>query len=214
MVIVKRRKESFKGLIIRALLEAESDMTALELRDIIKTYGREMSREDVSSLLSVLCSSDLGYFINRKVRGRMQGFVLVPEVRKLSAEALYGLTLKRGPSAYDLNQCVADHPELLQYMGEKTGAGRSHAGKPQSQQKEEPTPQPQEPTASTEISEPQKEITPTETKEITTPKPTTEIKATEAPKTLPKTEQRHTINVNVNHHLNIYIKNTKKNKKR
>lgn len=116
-------------LIIRVLLSGESFTSNEISKQIAESEEKTLRPQDISSILSKISNpekSNLAFLIDRTMKDRAFTYKMKDEALVLSEDQAYGLTLKKGPSCFSLENLKKEFPELAKYIqpGKKSQSPR------------------------------------------------------------------------------------------
>jgi hypothetical protein len=122
--------------VLDALRTGRSMLLSDITRIISKAAGKEIKIQNTASLMAKLSNPrqfQTGHFITKSKTQDGYEYGLVPEIRALSSEELYGLTRKIGKDRFTLEMALKKVPELEKYLkkpSKTTRSGKSAGRKP------------------------------------------------------------------------------------
>ncbi|MFO7885335.1 MAG: hypothetical protein R6U68_10970 [Desulfobacteraceae bacterium] len=106
-------------LIVRVLLSGRA-LTSNDIsKKIAESEGKTIRPQDTSSILSKISNpekSNLGFFIDRTMGKNAFYYKLKKDALVLSEEQAYGLTLKKGPNCFSIEELKQQFPDLAKYI--------------------------------------------------------------------------------------------------
>ncbi|MEA2060603.1 MAG: hypothetical protein U9P10_08910 [Thermodesulfobacteriota bacterium] len=106
-------------LIVRVLLSGRALTSNDVSKEIAESEGKTIRAQDTSSILSKISNpekSNLGFFIDRTMGENAFYYKLKKDALVLSEKQAYGLTLKKGPNCFSVEELKQQFPDLAKHI--------------------------------------------------------------------------------------------------